>query len=286
MATILLTGANGKTSAATIAALKTSGHRLIGLVRDPSKAEQLGIELRTGDLEKPRALEGAFDAVDTAWLLSPPGPLAPYQMSNALWAAKQAGVKHIVRMSAVGAGHDAPTLNSRMHALSDAELAASGIPFTVLKPHFFMQNFLWSAGSIAEQGVIYFALGDAKLPLIDVADIAAAAAAVLSNPAPHAGKTYTLTGGEAVNMGQVAAAITEAVGKPVNYVAVPVAAAIDSMTKMGMDDYGQVAMRDYLAAYSSGWQSQATDAVKQLTGKAPRSIAEFAQQYAGAFGKR
>lgn len=285
MATILLTGANGKTSAATIAALKASGHKLIGLVRDPSKAEQLGIGLRTGDLEKPRSLEGAFDGVDTAWLLSPPGPLAPYQMSNALWAARQAGVKHIVRMSAVGAAHDAPTVNSRTHALSDAELAGSGIPFTLLKPHFFMQNFLWTATSIIEQAAIYYALGDAKLPVIDVADIAASAAAVLSNPQPHAGKTYTLTGGVAVSMAQVAAAIAEAVGKPVKYVPVPVAAAVDSLTKMGMDDYGQVAMRDYFTAYSDGWQSQVTDAVKQLTGKAPRSIAEFAQQYAGAFGK-
>lgn len=286
MATILLTGANGKVSAATIAALKGSGHTLIGLVRDPSKAQHLGIELRTGDLDRPRTLEGAFDGVDTAWLLAPPGALAPAQSSNALWAARQAKVQHVVRMSAIGAAHDAPTLNGRLHALSDAELAASGIPYTILKPHFFMQNLLMAAGSVAEQGAIYFALGEGTLPMVDVADIAASAAQVLRDPAAHAGKTYTLTGNTSVGIGQVAAAIGEAIGKPVKYVPVPVAAAVESLAKMGLDDFAQVSMRDYFTAYSRNWASEPTDAVEALTGRQPHSIAEFARQYAGAFGKR
>src|SRR5581483_12414050 len=120
MTTILLTGANGNVTGATVRALKGQGHRLIGLLRDPAKAKGLeGVELRQGDLAKPRTLEGAFDGVDVAWVLTPAGALAPYLSSNALWAARQAGVKHVVRLSAIGAAHDAPSLNGRMHALSD-----------------------------------------------------------------------------------------------------------------------------------------------------------------------
>jgi uncharacterized protein YbjT (DUF2867 family) len=286
MATILLTGATGKVSSATIQALEGSGHKLIGLVRDPAKAKHLKIELRAGDLERPRSLESAFDGVDTAFLLAPPGPLASFQMSNGLWAARQAKVKHVVRMSAVGAAHDAPTVNSRIHALSDAELERSGIPFTILKPHFFTQNLLMTAQSIAEQGTFYFALGDAKLPVIDVADIAAATAAVLRDPAAHANKTYTLTGPAAVSMSEFASAVGEAIGKPVRYVPIPVSAAIETFAKMGLDDYSQVAMRDYFTAYSNGWQSDVTDLVQRLTGRAPRSIRDFARDYAQAFGKR
>src|SRR5215470_4930828 len=207
MATFLLTGANGTVTAPTIAALKSSGHRLIGLVRDEGKGKPLGIELRVGDLDRPRSLEGAFDGVDTAWLLSAPSALQPYQMSNAIWAARQAGVRHIVRMSAVGAAHDAPTVNSRLHAISDAELAASGIPYTILKPHMFMQTFLWAAEGIAKEGVFAFGFGAAAVPVIHVADIAAVAARVLADPRPHAGKTYTLTGAAAVTGQQIAAAI-------------------------------------------------------------------------------
>jgi len=224
MATILLTGANGKVSSETIRGLQGQGHRLIGLVRDPAKAKDLqalGVELKVGDLERLRTVEALFEGIDAAFLLTVPGPTAPLQASNALWAARRAGAKHVVRMSAVGAAHDAPTLNSRLHALSDAELMGAGIPFTILKPHVFMQNLMMSASAVAEQGVIHSAFGDAKVPMIDARDIGAVAAKVLAAPAAHAGKTYTLTG-EAVTMIQVAAAIGDAVGKPVKYVPIPV----------------------------------------------------------------
>ena len=288
MATILLTGANGKISSAAIRALQGQGHRLIGVVRDAAKAEglkALGVELRVGDLEKLRTVEGLFEGIDVAWLLTPAGPMAPLQASNALWAARKGGAKHVVRMSAVGAAHDAPTINSRLHALCDSEVIGSGLAYTILKPHFFMQNLIMFSKSVAEQGVIPFALGEAKVPMIDVRDVGAVVGKVLASPAAHAGKTYTLTGA-AVSMAQVAAALGEAVGKPVKYLAVPVATQIEGLARMGIDDYGQVSMRDYFTAYSGGWQSQPTSAVKELTGAEPKSIAEFARDFAGAFGKK
>jgi uncharacterized protein YbjT (DUF2867 family) len=265
MSMILLTGATGNVTSAVIRSLQGSGHRLIGLVRDPAKAKDLaaqGVELRTGDLSLLRTVEGTFEGVDVAWLLTPPGPSAPIQASNALWAARLGGVKHVVRMSAVGAAHDAPNLNSRLHALSDAEIAGCGLSFTVVKPHFFMQNLMMAGQSVAEQGTIYFALGDAKLPMVDVRDIGTSVAVILANPAPHAGKTYTLTGPTAIGIDQVASALGEVLGKPVKYVPVPVAAMVESLTKMGLDDYNQVALRDYFTAYSRGWESQVTSAVK------------------------
>jgi uncharacterized protein YbjT (DUF2867 family) len=289
MATILLTGANGKVSSATIRALQSSGgHRLIGLVRDASKGkdlEALGVELRVGDLSELRTVENAFEGVDTALVLTPPGPLAPIQSSNALWGARRGGVKHVVRMSAVGAAHDAPTLNSRLHALSDAELERSGITYTILKPHFFTQNLMMSAPSVAKDGVLYLPLGDAKVPMIDVRDIADVTAAVLSNPRAHAGKTYTLTGAAALGMSDVAAALAEATGKNVKYVAVPVSAMVETLTKMGADDFAQVATRDYFIAYSQGWHSNTTPFVEQITGNAPRTIAVFARDFAAALAK-
>jgi uncharacterized protein YbjT (DUF2867 family) len=281
MATILMTGATGTVSSATIRALSASGQRVLGLARDPKKAERLEVEIRVGDLEKPRTLEGAFDGVDVAWLLAPPGPLAPYHMSNALFAARKAGVKHIVRMSAVGAAHDAPTLNSRLHALSDTELSLSGVPYTLLKPHFFTQNLAMFGQSARTEGTLHVPLGDAKLPMVDVRDIAVVAARVLVDPAPHAGKTYTLTGPKAIGMQEVADALGAALGRAVKYVDVPVLGFVETLAKMGVDDYGQVATRDYFTAYSRGWQSEVTPWVERLTGTAPRGIADFARDFAG-----
>lgn len=286
--TILITGATGNVSMGVIAQLKGSGHTLRALVRNLDKAQELtrqGVELHVGDLEKPWTLAPAFAGADTVWVLAAPGPRAPEQSSNALWAARQGGARHVVRMSAVGAAHDAPTINSRLHALSDAELAGSGIPFTILKPHFFMQNLLMAAQSVAGQGAMYLALGDARLGFIDSRDISEFAAQVLTTPG-HEGKTYTLTGPASLSLHEVSAAIGAAVGKTVTYVPVPVDAARQSMAEMGMDEWMVNALCDYFAAYSKNWGNFVTDDFQRVTGRAPRSIEQFAEDFAGAFGKQ
>jgi uncharacterized protein YbjT (DUF2867 family) len=285
--TILITGATGNISSGIITQLKGSEHRLQALVRNPEKAQDLkrqGVELRVGDLEKPWTLGSAFAGADTVWILAPPGPRAPEQCSNALWAARQAGARHVVRLSAIGASHTAPTINSRLHALSDAELAASGIPFTILKPHYFMQNLLMAAQSIAQQGAMYFALADGKMGLIDSRDISEFAAHVLTN-AGHEGKTYTLTGPASVSMHQIAAAISEAIGKTVKYVPVTAEAERKTILQMGIDEWMANLLSDYSAAYSLNWGDLVTDDFQRVTGKSPRSIAQFAKDFAGAFGK-
>lgn len=285
--TILITGATGNISSGIITQLKGSEHRLQALVRNPDKAEELkrqGVELRVGDLEKPWTLGSAFADVDTVWILAPPGPRAPEQCSNALWAARQAGVRHVVRLSAIGASHTAPTVNSRLHALSDAELAASGIPFTILKPHYFMQNLLMAAQSIAQQGAMYFALADGKMGLIDSRDISEFAAHVLTS-AGHEGKTYTITGPTSLSMHQVAAAMSEAIGKTVKYVPVTAEAEQQAILQMGIDEWMANLLGDYSAAYSANWGDLVTDDFQRVTGKSPRSIAQFAKDFAGAFGK-
>lgn len=285
--TILITGATGNISSGIIAQLKGSAYRLLALVRNPEKAEELkrqGVEIRVGDLEKPWTLGSAFAGVDIVWILAPPGPRAPEQCSNALWAARQAGAKHVVRLSAIGAAHTAPTINSRLHALSDAELVGSGIPFTILKPHYFMQNLMMAAQSVTQQGAMYFALADGKMGLIDSRDISEFAAHVLTT-AGHEGKTYTLTGPASISMHQVAAAIGEAIGKAIKYVPVTVEAQRQSILQMGMDEWMANLLGDYSAAYSANWGDLVTDDFQLVMGKAPRSIAQFCRDFAGAFGK-
>lgn len=286
--TILITGATGNISSGILNNLKNSGHTLRALVRTEAKGEALkkqGVDVRIGDLEKPWTLGPVFEGADTVWLLAPPGPRAPEQCSNGLWAAKQAGSKYVVRMSAVGAAHDAPTINSRLHALSDAELVASGIPYTILKPHFFAQNLMMAAGSIAQEGAMYLGLGEGKVGIIDSRDVSDFAAHVLTHSG-HEGKTYTLTGPASVNMHQVAAAIGKAVGKPVKYVPVPVEGVNQAMAQMGMDPWMINLLTDYFKAYAGNWGDFANGEFQAVTGKAPRSIDQFAQDFAGAFGKK
>lgn len=286
--TILITGANGNVSSGILAQLKGSGHKLRALVRNASKGEALkqqGVDVRVGDLEKPWTLGPAFEGAETVWILTPPGPRAPEQSSNALWAAKQAGAKHVVRMSAVGAAYNAPTINSRLHALSDAELAGSGIPYTIVKPQFFAQNMMMAAASVAKEGAMYFALGEGKVGIVDTRDIGEFAARVLTTPG-HEGKTYTITGPASVNMHQVATAVGAAVGKPVKYIPVPIEGMKQTLKQMGMDEWTMNLLSDYFIAYSRNWGDIVTEDFQRVTGKAPRSLEQFARDFAGAFGKK
>ncbi len=286
MKTILITGATGKVSTDVIASLKGSKHKLRVLVRDEAKGAAFkaqGLDVVVADLDKARTLAPAFAGVDAAFMLSPPGPRAADQQSSALYAARKAGVSHVVRMSAVGAAHNAPTVNSRSHALSDAELASSGVPFTIVKPHFFMQNFMMAAQSVAKEGAMYFALDDGKMSVIDARDIGLFVAQVLTTGG-HEGKTYTPTGPASLAMTTIAEQLGAAVGKTVKYVPVSVEQAGQAMAGMGMDSWMVIAMMDYFEAYGSGWGDFVTNDFQQVTGTAPRSWATFAKDFAGAFG--
>lgn len=283
---ILITGATGKVSPDVIQSLKGSKSKLRVLVRDEAKGAPFkaqGIEVVIGDFERPRTLAPAFAGVDSLWLLTKPGPRAPDHHSSAIWAARRAGVSHIVRMSAVGAAHNAPTINSRSHALSDTELSVSGVPFTILKPHFFAQNLMMSAQSVAKEGAVYLPLGEARMGIIDSRDIGFFAAHVLTTGG-HEGKTYTLTGPESIDMATVATQLGAALGKPVQYVPVSVEQALQGMAAMGLDDWTLASVHDYFTAYSNGWGDFVTDDFQRVTGKAPRAFATFARDFAAAFG--
>lgn len=284
---IAVTGATGNVAPEVIGLLLAAGQRVRAVVRNPAKATGLaerGAEIVEADLSRPRTLEHAFDGVDAVLSIAPPGPLAPQQSSAILWAARQARVGHIVRLSAFGAAHDAPTVNSRLHALSDAELERSNVPYTILKPHFFMQNLFMAAESVAKEGVMYLALGEGRMGMIDVADIAAVAAHVLTTPG-HVGKTYVMTGPESIDMNAVAAAFSDAVGKLVRYQPIPVSALEQGLLQMGMDEFTRTLLCDYFTAYSNNWGDAVTLTVPELLGRPARSIRDFAAAVAPAFGK-
>ncbi len=281
---ILVTGATGGISSAIVNRLQTADCQVRALVRNPDKAASLkaqGAEIVVGDLERPKTLEQAFVGVDVAFILTSPSPRAPEQSSNAIWAARQAGVKHVVRLSAFGAAHDAPTINGRLHALSDSELIASGIPYTILKPHFFMQNLMMAVGEAIKGGVLHFPLAEGKMGLIDTADISEFAAKVLTSKG-HDNKTYTLTGPASISMHEVASALSDAVGRPIQYQAVPVEQALVQLSQLGVDDFSLNLLRDYFNAYSNNWGDIVSNDFPNVMGKSACSIADFMQRLAAS----
>lgn len=281
--TVLITGATGTVSTALMNALAGTGVRLRALVRDESRAPR-GAETAVGDLDDPKTLPPAFEGVQDLWLLTPNSPRAPENSMNALWAARRAGVERVVRLSVIGAAPDAPNRSGRLHALSDQELEHSGLRWTVLRPHWFMQNLLNEADDIAATGTFSLNMDTARVGMIDVHDIAACAARVLlDGPDRHHGRTYTLTGPRSLTFDEVAAELSRAWGRPITYLPVSDEAKRKALLGHGMPAWVADMLEEYAQAYATGWGDLTTDTVAALLGRPPRDVADFARDHAGAF---
>ncbi|WP_242900782.1 NAD(P)H-binding protein [Actinomadura terrae] len=263
------------------------GRNIRALVRDRSKAERIrerGVEAVVGDLGDAGSLPAAFEGVHDVWLLTPNGPRAPEHNMNAVWAAREAGVERIVRLSVVGAAHDAPNRSGRLHALSDRETERCGIRWTILRPHWFMQNLLNEAGDIAATGTFSLNMASARIGMIDARDIADCAARVLlDDPDRHHGATYTLTGPRSLAFAEVARELSEALGRSVAYLPVGDDAKRKALLGYGVPEWIVHMLEDYARAYASGWGDLTTGTVAELLGRPPRDIADFVRDHASAF---
>ncbi len=288
--TVLVTGATGTVSTALMDALQGADVTLRALVRDEARADgprERNAEVFVGDLDDPKSLPAAFEGVQDLWLLTPNSPRAPENNMNALWAARRAGVERVVRLSVVGAAYDAPNRSGRLHALSDQELERWGTRWTILRPHWFMQNLLNEADDIATTGTFATNIASARIGMIDVRDIAESAARVLlDDPDRHHGRIYTLTGPRSIGLAEAAGEMSLALGRSVTYL--PVSDDVKRRTLLG---YGVPAwivdmLEEYAQAYVTGWGDLTTDTVADLLGRAPRDVADFARDHAAAFGAR
>ena len=184
--------------------------------------------------------------------------------------------------SGLGASPDAPFVIGRWHGEAQRHLERSGLPFTHLQPHSFMQNLLGSAKTIAAEGTLYAPMGDARVSLVDVRDIAAVAARVLLEPG-HTGRTYVITGPEALTYRELAAKLSAATGRPVRYVDVTPAQAKQSMMAAGMPEWAADAVNELSAWYRAGHGALVTQVVAEIGGRTPHTFDTFARDHAAAF---
>ena len=188
---LLVTGATGTTGMEVLRALKARGVEARGLVRDETKAHHLrdlGFEPTTGDLGDPRTLGPALEGVEKAYLVSPIGPMQSEFEQAFLETAKEAGIKHIVKLSVIGASPEAPLRFARTHAKVEHALKESGVAWTLLRPTGFMQNTLtW--GPRVLDGTFYSPVPDAAFSIVDARDVAEVAAVALTEEGTRARRT-------------------------------------------------------------------------------------------------
>ena len=278
---VLVTGATGNIASLVIPQLLAKGIEVNAFVHNRNKADKLklkGVEIFEGEFTDQTAMNEAAKGVDAVVSITPPNGNAVKQATTILKAAKNAGAKFILRISALKAGKEAPTANGRLHHETDIEIMASGIPYTILRPHFFMQNLFMSVPTITEQGNMYWAMGEGKLGLIDVRDIADCVVTILTDNTRHTGKLYNPTGSESIDFNTIAGLLTEKLGKKVNMINVPYEVVGESIISMGMDKWFAEVMMDYSKAYSQNWGDFTNDDVEKITGHKARSFKQFTDE--------
>lgn len=279
---ILVTGATGTTGSELVRQLRDAGAPVRALVRDPERARELlgpGVELAEGDYDRPEALRTALEGVDRVYLLTPPHPSQADWERGVLAHAADAGVAHVVRHSLLGADDDSPMQAARLHRGSERELEASGLAYTILRPNFFHQTF---ASGMVAQGSMYTAAGEGRVSFVDARDVAAAAAVVLTDEG-HEGRTYVLTGPEALTFGEAAVTISAETGRPVQHVDIPADQLVAGMTQLGAPDWLARDVAALQTVYAAGGGAEVSDDIRRLTGREPRTLRDFVREHDDRF---
>jgi uncharacterized protein YbjT (DUF2867 family) len=220
--------------------------------------------------------------VDRVYLVCSPIPQLVELESNMVDACRVHGIRHLVLNSAHGADTYDKSFPKWHHAVEE-HLRASGIPATILQPESFMQNIpTFFASTINSQGAFYAAMGEAPVGFVDVRDIAAVVAKILTSDG-HAGKTYTLTGPELLNYSQIAAKLSQLLGRPVRYLAITQEQLRASLRDMGMPPWQVDALADLQAYYADGTGGKVTSDVRDVLGREPVGMDEFLRDHASAF---
>ena len=276
---ILVTGASGVLGRSVVTAFAEAGLPVRQAVRNLKKAKP-GVDSVLLDYSELATIGPALTGIGGLLLMSPSlDPNAPAELGPVVARAKEAGARHIVFISAFGVNHDeqAP-LRVVEHLVMD-----SGIPYTILRPNFFMENFSegFLSGSIKGQNGIFLAAGDGKTSFISVRDIAAVALTAFQTPL--VGQELDLTGPEALDHSQAAKIISEVSGRPVVYHSLTEEQMVVGARAIGMPEPAIGYMTILYGVVRAGYAAGVTPDFEKVTGRKPITFKNFAQRAAAAW---
>ncbi|MEU7915022.1 SDR family oxidoreductase [Microbispora bryophytorum] len=279
---LLVTGATGRIGRALVRELDARNAEFRILVRDPARAADLpaSAERVLADLDDPSTLTPAFHGIDRLFLLTP--GIGVDQAVNAVTAARDSGVRHIVLLSSIWAFGDPVPAMGRWHHEREQLLRASGIPATILRPGGFMTNALEWGPSIREEGIVLDAIGPGRSAPIDPADIAAVAALVLTENG-HEGQTYTLTGDETLTTAEQVQIIAATIGRRIE---VRTAATPEEIVRSRYPNGAPKPLADAVLEAAALMRADTTGVrtctVRHLLGRRPRTFSDWCVRNAHA----
>jgi uncharacterized protein YbjT (DUF2867 family) len=283
---LTVTGSTGTIGSELVRLLSNASVATRAVLRDWSKARRLGhVVWLQADLRDETLLEATLAGTTRLFLLGDNEPGFGATQIAIIRAAERLGVAHVVKLSALGASNHSNSSIALEHWEVEQVLEKSSMPWTILRPHAFRQNWLGDvAGSVRAERTIYSPIDDGRVPFIDTRDIAAVAAEALLHPEAHLRRKYVLTGGAAVGYAELAAALSMATGTTVTYRPISMEDARARAEKQGVSPPLIDAMLA-IAAYqkAGGPTAKTSDSVERILGRPPRTVVDFARDYADQF---
>jgi uncharacterized protein YbjT (DUF2867 family) len=252
------------------------------LVRDPATVKALadaGVEIAVGDLVIPDSIDEAMAGVSAVVLVS---PAVPAQELNVVASAARAGVGHVVKATSK-ASADSPIARRRGQAEIEAGLAASGLPHTLLRANAYMQNTLALAPVIAKTSSFGSSAGKGLVGMVDARDVGAVAAEIAASPAPHAGKTYWLSGPALISNYDVAEVLSRLLGRAITYRELSFDEDRNAMVSAGLPEAIAEMNAQAFSLTAEGDAEWVSEDVPTILGRKARSYAQFATDNARAF---
>ena len=252
------------------------------LVREPKNAvalSRLGVDIAKGDLDDPVSVDAAMGNVRSVVLVS---PAVPAQELRVIDSAARAGVGHVVKVTSRSSA-DSPIARQRGQAEIEAGLLASGLDYTLLRNNFYMQNFLMLAPAIAATDSFGSSAGAGQVGFLDTRDVAAVAAGIAAAPAAHAGKTYLLTGPQLLSYADVAATLSDVLGRPIAFRTRTRAQDAQTMIDAGVPAAIAEMNAHAVSLIAQGDAAWLSPDVPTVLGRPARSFEQFATDYAPAF---
>jgi uncharacterized protein YbjT (DUF2867 family) len=283
--TILVTGATGTFGREVVRNLVRRGERVRAAVHREASARHLdGLDVERVELdyERPVTVAKALEGVDRLFLLILDMPKHGEVAGLVARLARQAGVRHLVKLSAMGADRDSYTLGN-WHGDAERAIIEAGVPYTFLRPNSLMQNF--ATFFRPRKGRIYLPLGQGRVSYVDARDVGEAAANILAEGG-HEGAAYELTGPEAVTMTRVAEILSGVAGEKIVYVDISEEAARQFMQGLGEPDWLVEGVLEMHTVNKAGEYGTVTGDVERLAGHPATSFERFAADYADAFRPR
>jgi uncharacterized protein YbjT (DUF2867 family) len=277
---ILVTGATGTVGSEVVKRLVAAGERPRAFVRDPAKGRGLAsqVEQVVGDLDRPETIAAAMTDVDRVFLATTQSSRQPEWERGLIEAAARAGVRRVVKLSVFNADERSSLQIARQHRQVERTLEESGLDATILRPVFFMQNLF----GMVRGRTIATAAEAGRVAMIDGRDVAAVAAVALVEDG-HAGKTYTLTGPDALTFDDAARILSQRTGRMIGHCNIASNGIRAALQAAGVPAWFARDMATLQTMLADGYEEHTSDDVRAVTGRPPSTLDQFAADFAAFF---